>query len=810
MSAVWLRSRGELRRRWKATVVLAVLVGVAGGAAIAGVAGARRTESAMARFVAYSRPFDVFISNPGGALDLDAVAQLPQVADAGQSAYVVLAPSTPSGQPDPAALGSINPFVRISQRGLGVSSDVPHVVTGRLPDARRALEVAINEEVANRHDLRPGDTLRMWAYTPEQFGDVLEGTSSPEGPAFDFTVTGVVRLPFDLDPVPRDPEVVYTGRGAAYLGPAFWAEHGGKVAAFGGEGQDLDVRLRPGSDGEAFRAAVRALPGGDTAEIQVGSEAAKVQREAEHATEVEALALLAFAAVAGVAGLLVVGQGIARQLQLESAEHPALLALGMTRLQLVGAVLVRAVAVAVPGAVLACAVAVAASPLTPIGLARRAEIDPGVAVDGPVLAAGAVAVAVAVLIRAAMAASRPAGPVAGTSSGQQRRSRLVDRLADAGLPHRLVAGVTMAVDGGGSGGRTPVRTALGGALVAIALAAAALTFGASLERLVTTAELQGWSWDVVVGNLNAEEDLSISGAQRLAASPFVDGFSAVSESLEPLTIGGLDIDVAGVDLVEGEVFSPLSEGRPPAGPGEVALGGRTMESLGLAVGDRVDAHLGRDRTSLVVVGRAVLNPGVQFSFTLDEGAVLSLEELRRLRPEAPATHFLVDYADGVDHDEAFAALQVDWGKTVLRSQPPVEVENLRRVARLPVVVAGVVSVLAVATLTHTIAPSVRRRRRDLAVLKTIGFRRRDVAAVVSWQASTLVVAALAVGLPLGVALGRWAWRLVADGIGAPAAVTPAGAVLATVPAALALANLVAAVPARTAGRLHPATALRAE
>ncbi len=95
MSAVWVRARAELRRRWKATVVLAVLVGLAGGAALAGVAGARRTESAMERFVAFSRPFDVFLFNPEGAVDLDAVARLPQVADAGEAAYVVMAPRTP-------------------------------------------------------------------------------------------------------------------------------------------------------------------------------------------------------------------------------------------------------------------------------------------------------------------------------------------------------------------------------------------------------------------------------------------------------------------------------------------------------------------------------------------------------------------------------------------------------------------------------------------------------------------------------------------------------------------------------------------
>jgi hypothetical protein len=425
-----------------------------------------------------------------------------------------------------------------------------------------------------------------------------------------------------------------------------------------------------------------------------------------------------------------------------------------------------------------------------------------------VLIAGAVAVAVAVLARAALAAWRPAA--AAREPNERRRSRVVEGLSVVSVNHATLTGVSMALDGRRSGGPGLVRTALVGALAAVALTAAALTFGASLDRLVTVPRLHGWGWDVVAGNPNGEEDLSVSGGQRLAASPFVEGFSAVSESLEPLTIDDLDIDVAGVDLVAGSVFSPLAEGRPPGRPGEVVLGGRTMERLGLAVGDEVEATLGGTSTSLLVVGRAVLNPGIQFSFTLDEGAVLALEELRRLRPDTLVTHFLVDYADDVDPDQAFAGLQAEWGKTVLRSQPPVEVENLRRVAGLPLVLAGLVAALAVATLGHTLVASVRRRRADLAVLKTIGFSRRDVVTAIGAQATILVVVALVLGLPLGVAAGRWTWRLVADGVGAPAAVTPVVALLLVVPVTVALANIVAAFPARSAARLRPATALRAE
>src|SRR5207244_3555760 len=64
---------------------------------------------------------------------------------------------------------------------------------------------------------------------------------------------------------------------------------------------------------------------------------------------------------------------------------------------------------------------------------------------------------------------------------------------------------------------------------------------------------------------------------------------------------------------------------------------------------------------------------------------------------------------------------------------------------------------AVTALFLTLFASVRRRRQDLAVLKTIGFTRRQLAATVAWQATVAAIVGSAVGIPLGIALGRWLW-----------------------------------------------------
>src|SRR5438067_7884861 len=61
VQAVWMAARAQLRRRWGATVALILLVGLAGGVVIAAIAGASRTDSAMKRFVAFSRPEDAYV-----------------------------------------------------------------------------------------------------------------------------------------------------------------------------------------------------------------------------------------------------------------------------------------------------------------------------------------------------------------------------------------------------------------------------------------------------------------------------------------------------------------------------------------------------------------------------------------------------------------------------------------------------------------------------------------------------------------------------------------------------------------------------
>ena len=107
--------------------------------------------------------------------------------------------------------------------------------------------------------------------------------------------------------------------------------------------------------------------------------------------------------------------------------------------------------------------------------------------------------------------------------------------------------------------------------------------------------------------------------------------------------------------------------------------------------------------------------------------------------------------------------------------------------------------------------SVRRRRRELALLKTIGFNRRQLGATVAWQATILATVGLVLGIPAGLLAGRAVWRLVADGLGVSTTTTvPVPALILTALGAFVLVNLIAFFPARAAARTPPAIALRSE
>jgi ABC-type lipoprotein release transport system permease subunit len=97
------------------------------------------------------------------------------------------------------------------------------------------------------------------------------------------------------------------------------------------------------------------------------------------------------------------------------------------------------------------------------------------------------------------------------------------------------------------------------------------------------------------------------------------------------------------------------------------------------------------------------------------------------------------------------------------------------------------------------------------MLKALGFTQRQMAATVAWQSSVCAVVGVLVGVPLGIALGRWLWTLFARDISVvPDPTVPVLSMGLIVLGALVFANLVAVFPGRVAARTPTAQLFRAE
>jgi predicted lysophospholipase L1 biosynthesis ABC-type transport system permease subunit len=185
--------------------------------------------------------------------------------------------------------------------------------------------------------------------------------------------------------------------------------------------------------------------------------------------------------------------------------------------------------------------------------------------------------------------------------------------------------------------------------------------------------------------------------------------------------------------------------------------------------------------------------------------------LVKLHPGANSLHFENRLISAVAKADPNSDCSTPAGCVASPADRPAELANYARVRATPLILAGLLAVIAAAMIGHALVTSVRRRRHDLAILKTLGFVRYQVSATVAWQATTFAVVALALGLPIGVAVGRWIWTIFADQLGVPPEpVVKLPVILLAVPAVLLLANLIAAIPARIAARTQPAVVLRSE
>jgi hypothetical protein len=300
---------------------------------------------------------------------------------------------------------------------------------------------------------------------------------------------------------------------------------------------------------------------------------------------------------------------------------------------------------------------------------------------------------------------------------------------------------------------------------------------------------------------------------KIARDPAVDSvFDARWQ--RAVTINGASVPTFGTASIKGALDLVLVDGRAPRGLDEIAFAPTTLHRLHLRVGDVV--RVGAQRRNLHVVGSALLPATSHTDY--DESAWMTRAALDDVVPPgSPAADqiedwVLVRWKPGTD---TAAALQrfsgLDPQYFVMPVELPAAVVSLGQLRVLPLALAIFFALLAAATVSHALVTTVRRRNRDLAILRAIGFTRRETRIAIGGQATLLAIGGLVLGIPLGILVGRAVWKQLA--VSFPVIYVPPLAlvgVLLIVPVAIVVVNALAAGPAHAATRIRPAQALHTE
>ena len=781
MSEVLLLWRTRLRSSWRAAVVLIALIALGGGVALSVAAGARRTASANDAILEATNASDInFAYGPADPAEMDALVRpLDGVEDANSWVGFV---ATPPGK------GTAGNFTVIGLWQDPATVSRPVITAGRMPTA--ANEAMVNESWATRFGVKPGDHLEMALIDVELF---------EEGSPLSLDIVGVGLL---TDEVIED-ELAFK---PLVLVPRAFTEGHLDRAVWGKTRLDL----APGADAGPIVAELAAQE--LFVDELLGEDRARVQT----ALRPLLLTLAGLAALAAAATVLVAGQALTRLLRRRRADDRSLQAMGCTTRQLVAVDLLYAALVAGAGAALAAGLAVVASPLFPVGPVRRAGQNRSIDLDLAILVSGGAALALTVVALVGLGSWRRR-----TSSRPVSPGRVPAILATRPAP---ATGLRLGTAQRG------VAVTLAGTAAGLAILVASLTFTGSLGRLIADPALVGLSWDV--GGITAYDPIDVAGlGDLLADDPTVERVTGLGYSAGE--INGTAVSLAIFDAAKGSPWPPLVAGRLPAAKDEVLVGRTTLDQLDLRLGETVAIVIptgegGEDDSTessnvtriFRVVGSAVaptIGTGGTDTPKLSTGVLVSSEGLDVPAETLFSDNMLFDLAEGTDPADLKArfpqGLPNEGGTPTewFTSATPAEISQAGGARGVIWLGVAALAVAVVGAIVHTLLASVRQRRREYAVLRSLGFTRAQVRTAVLWQSGALIVFALALAVPVGVAAGRWLWTAFAEGLGIVAApavplLLLAGGVLATI----LLVQGAALIPASIARRTPLAQTLRSE
>jgi hypothetical protein len=351
-------------------------------------------------------------------------------------------------------------------------------------------------------------------------------------------------------------------------------------------------------------------------------------------------------------------------------------------------------------------------------------------------------------------------------------------------------------------------------LAVLALCATAV-FGASLSHLTATPALYGSDYQLTFSNVGGGAGNFNSELSGLEHDRAITGIMLAAR--DEVSVNGVSVLAIAGEAVRGPMLLSVVTGRMPTGDDEVALGSTTLHQVRSHVGSvvRVTVQLpsgGTRIASFRIVGTASF-PSDAGLGGLGTGAAFTLAGLMHaVCPPGPAQSacqqaaaanqnpaVLARVASGPKGQADIARYTAQGGVT--RPTIPTSLVNFGEAVNFPLILGFVLALFGAATLLHLLVVSVIRRRREMGLLKALGFVNRQIGATVLWQATMVALVGLVVGIPLGIVVGRLVWTAFATNLGAvPVPTVPASAIAALALGVLVVANLLAAVPAVTSAR----------
>jgi putative ABC transport system permease protein len=344
-----------------------------------------------------------------------------------------------------------------------------------------------------------------------------------------------------------------------------------------------------------------------------------------------------------------------------------------------------------------------------------------------------------------------------------------------------------------------------GVILTVAGVTAAITFGASLDRLVGQPFRYGSYYDVALGG-NGAEQLPDGFTERIDANPDVTSLTRYTDDFA--RVGELNLPILGMDVISGDGTPPVLSGRIPVSNDEIALGRVSARAIGVDVGDAVTI-VGDTDSAVFRVSGLVVMPGFGSNDGLGVGGVVTTSGLARIDDAAPPTILAVQLSSSVAE---FATSVPELGDVPPDSTYiPAAIVNVSRIRAIPFALAAVLAALTLLTVGHVMVTSTRGTRRELAILRSLGAGGGWISRAVHWQATLFTLVCATVGVPLGFITGRLVFLAFARNMGTvDDAAIPFALIAVGVVAIVALANAATAVPARRARRLRPAQLLRTE